>query len=328
MSGRYYNENDPYAARWLRNLGEAGHIAKGHVDERSIVDVRPEDVRGFDQCHFFAGIGGWPYALELAGWSDDIEVWTGSCPCQPFSCAGQRRGESDERHLWPVWRELIAVCKPPIVFGEQVASRDGREWLAAVRFDLETLGYACGAADLCAASTGAPHIRQRLFFVAHRERTRLEVEREQSAREECTPIERGGEIGGMEHAAIEQVGVSGCAREQGSSIDIIGPDGLPDIDDNADELGDSDSTGPSARCEASAAVGHGGSVVTTSGGTWAEFEWLPCRDGKWRPTKPGLFPLAHGVSARVGRLRAYGNAIVPQIAAEFIRAAIGAIDER
>jgi hypothetical protein len=53
---------------------------------------------------------------------------------------------------------------------------------------------------------------------------------------------------------------------------------------------------------------------------WADLQWLPCSDGKARPTQPGLFPLAHGVPSRVGKLRAYGNAIVPQVAAEFIQA--------
>ena len=59
----YYNEIDPFAAQWLRNLINAGHIAPGIVDERSIEDVYPSDLRGFTQCHFFAGIGVWSHAL-------------------------------------------------------------------------------------------------------------------------------------------------------------------------------------------------------------------------------------------------------------------------
>jgi len=58
----YYNENDPTAAQWLRNLIAAGLIAPGDVDERSITDVRPADLRGYAQCHFFAGIGVWSRA--------------------------------------------------------------------------------------------------------------------------------------------------------------------------------------------------------------------------------------------------------------------------
>ena len=163
----YYNEIDPYAAQWLRNLIAAGHIAPGDVDERSIEDVRPDDLTPYTQCHFFAGIGGWSYALRLAGWPDDRPVWTGSCPCQPFSSAGKGAGFADERHLWPALYHLIGERRPDVVFGEQVASNDGLSWLDLVQADLEEAYYAFGAFDLCAAGFGAPHIRQRLYWVAY-----------------------------------------------------------------------------------------------------------------------------------------------------------------
>lgn len=164
----YYNEIDPYAAQWLRNLIAAGHIAPGDVDERSIEDVQPDDLSPYTQCHFFAGIGVWSHALRLAGWDDDRPVWTGSCPCQPFSAAGKGRGTSDERHLWPAFHHLIRERGPAIVFGEQVASKDGLGWLDLVQADMEATGYAFGAVDTCAAGFGAPHWRQRLYFAAER----------------------------------------------------------------------------------------------------------------------------------------------------------------
>jgi DNA (cytosine-5)-methyltransferase 1 len=163
----YYNENDPYAAQWLRNLVKAGQIAPGDVDERSIADIRPDDLTGYDQCHFFAGIGGWSVALRLAGWPDDRPVWTGSCPCQPFSAAGKGKAGDDERHLWPCWFSLIAQRRPAVVFGEQVEAAIGWGWLDVVLADLEGQGYACGATVLPACGVGAPHIRTRLWFVAH-----------------------------------------------------------------------------------------------------------------------------------------------------------------
>jgi DNA (cytosine-5)-methyltransferase 1 len=170
MAGAYYNEIDPYAAAWLRNLIRAGLIADGEVDERSIVDVRPDDLAGFTQCHFFAGLGGWSYSLRLAGWPDDHPVWTGSCPCQPFSVAGNRGGFDDERHLWPEWFRLISERRPPIIFGEQVARAAGIGWLDRVGLDLEGCDYAFGAAVLSASAANAPHRRDRLWFVADAER--------------------------------------------------------------------------------------------------------------------------------------------------------------
>ena len=164
----YYNEIDPFAAAWLRELIKAGEIMPGDVDERDIRDVVAEDLHGYSQCHFFAGIGVWSYALRCAGWADDKPVWTGSCPCQPFSAAGKAGGFDDERHLWPAWHHLIRICRPPVVFGEQVASSNGLAWLDLVQADMEGTRYAIGAADLCAAGFGAPHIRQRLWFVAER----------------------------------------------------------------------------------------------------------------------------------------------------------------
>ncbi|MBC4082260.1 DNA cytosine methyltransferase [Klebsiella pneumoniae] len=163
----YYNEIDPFAAQWLRNLIAAGHIAPGEVDERSIEDVTPDDLRGFTQCHFFAGIGVWSHSLRLAGWPDDRPVWTGSCPCQPFSAAGKGDGFTDERHLWPHFFHLISERRPQHVFGEQVAARNANVWFDLVQADLEGMGYAFGLVPFTSASIGAPHIRERAYWVAN-----------------------------------------------------------------------------------------------------------------------------------------------------------------
>lgn len=173
-AGAYYNENDPNAAAWLRQLIKAGHIAPGIVDERSIEDVRPEELVGFKQCHFFAGIGVWSYALRQAGWPDDRPVWTGSCPCQGFSVAGKQKGFADERHLWPAFRQIIDECRPATVFGEQVASKAAEPWFDLVQADLEALDYAFGCIPFPAAGVGAPHIRDRAYWVGHTSQPRLE----------------------------------------------------------------------------------------------------------------------------------------------------------
>tara|TARA_R110000868_G_scaffold150997_1_gene374603 strand:+ start:2752 stop:4374 length:1623 start_codon:yes stop_codon:yes gene_type:complete len=176
----FYNEFDQKAAAWIRELIAMREIPDGVVDTRSITEIKPHELSGFTQCHFFAGVAGWSRALRIAGIPDDFPVWTGSCPCQPFSAAGKGLGTGDERHLWPVFYELIRACRPPIVFGEQVASaaiigKAGAKsnaqfeqvWLDGLCADLEKAHYTCGAVDIPAAGVNAPHIRQRLYWVAH-----------------------------------------------------------------------------------------------------------------------------------------------------------------
>ena len=175
----FYNEIDPYAAEWLRNLIKKGLIADGKVSTQSIVDIQPSDLAGFTQCHFFAGIGGWSHALRLAGWPDDRQIWTGSCPCQPFSIAGKGAGTDDPRHLWPHFHRLITAVRPSVVMGEQVAAAVGKSWLDGVCADLEGIGYSTGAAVIPACAIGALHRRDRIWFVADTQRN------EQSWQEPC-----------------------------------------------------------------------------------------------------------------------------------------------
>jgi DNA (cytosine-5)-methyltransferase 1 len=322
----YYNEFDPYAAQWLRNLIAAGHIAPGDVDERSILEVKADDLRSYDQCHFFAGIGGWSHALRLAGWPDDRPVWTGSCPCQPFSAAGKQRGSDDERHLWPAFFDLIRECGPGSVFGEQVAGAAALAWLDHVCADLEGAGYAAAAAALPACCVGAHHRRERLFWVAHADGWDASAERQQRSGQQRQQQENGfpGALADFESRGRRQRGSHASRGDEGTWPEGAG---LRFADDGGGGLGHSERA--LHRCEGEAAdhVGaqgdgpadrpsrHGDSLDA-----WGEVEWLQCSDGKARPTQPGLFPLAHGIPNRVGRLRAYGNAIVPQVAAVFVMA--------
>ncbi len=322
----YYNENDPFAAAWLCELIKEKLIADGDVDTRSICDVAPGDLAGFTQHHFFAGIGGWSYALRLAGWPDDRPAWTGSCPCQPFSAAGKRQGVADKRHLWPDMCRLVAECQPATVFGEQVASKDGRAWLSRVRADLEALGYAVGAADICAAGVGAPHIRQRLYWMAHAERNPGDPRRVANEPRESDGAPSAGahfkpgrcrDVGGL---ANTNGGVASDGNLQRSGEHGQQPqDGCV-----GDGLEHAPRDGREQRRPASGERG-------TERGCWADSIFILCADGKSRRVpaneagelEPALFPLAHGVPNRVGTLRGAGNAIVPQVAAEFVRAYLG-----
>lgn len=326
----YYNEIDAYAAQWLRNLIAANQIAPGDVDERSIEFVSPADLAGYTQCHFFAGIGGWSLALRRAGWPDDRQIWTGSCPCQPFSAAGSRRGTDDERHLWPHFRRLITLGRPPVVSGEQVASPLGRTWLAGVRSDLEALGYRVGAADLCSASVGAPHIRQRLYWVAD-----TEGARSRAGLRDCEPGEQrrnepgdGGGACGLCIALPARLQAPECETLLGAGGGQEGgavgqPGGTPMRVDDAPAprlTRDGECGSDLAPREYSRLQEPAGRSSPLHGASWARFNVVHCRDGKARRFEPESFPLAHGVSGRVGRLRGYGNAITPQVAEEFMRA--------
>ena len=276
-----YNELDPFAADWIENLIAAGVIPPGHVDRRSIAELDGADLADATQVHLFAGVAGWSEALRLAGLPDDLRIWTGSCPCQPFSAAGTRKGTADERHLWPEMFRLVRECRPGIIVGEQVASAVGHGWLDGVFADLEGEGYACGAIVLGAHSVGAPHRRQRLFWCA---------------------------LADAERSRFQGCGIRGSAAATGQA------DG-----------------GGAAHRRAEA------------GRAWADFRVVHCRDGKCRrvSAQSGDEPLAHGIprdmgrrvpelagvvrgarANRVGRLKGYGNAIVPPVAAVFLRAVL------
>lgn len=321
----YYNEIDPYAASWLRNLIAAGHIAPGEVDERDIRDVHPSDIREFTQCHFFAGIGVWSYALQRAGWSDDRSVWTGSCPCQPFSSAGAGLGFADERHLWPHWHHLISECRPAIVLGEQVASKDASSWVDLVQDDLEALDFAFGAVPFPSASVGAPHIRDRLYWVAHANHARLEVrggrskQKHQPKRREIKgrPAGLRSMAGWMADSHRHRCGTTGVAGRERTEQDAESCGADCRVADACRQQRQIALPRPCDCSKAGRRLEDSGQIagLCSDGNTgpvngfWRDADWLLCRDGKWRPVEPGTSPLAHGAPARVGRLRAYGNAI-------------------
>ncbi len=402
MSGVLYNEIEPFAAQWLGNLSDAGHIARGRVDSRSIADLRAEDVRDLTQFHTFAGIGIWSHALRLAGFPDTTPCWTGSCPCQGWSNAGLKKGFDDDRHLWPEWFRLIQIGRPPLIFGEQVASKDALGWFDAVCDDLEGEGYAVGALDLPACSVGAPHKRSRLFFGAVDLNADADDERLQGlgllvrswGQEQHLPQARwSSEALACSVADHSRCEVSEAERRLGEgqgSTDAAQPGGEPldGGDAYSDRAGEHAGELPGDEGQHEVGPSQGNHSPLTSGaalirdlsqqqglegqfgpvrewrgpgwlnpqaarsaaeagatrGFWGDCDWYYCRDEKFRPIEAqplvqqmadgapsGLgcfrldhvgFPLVTDAPSRAGRLRAYGNAIVPQVAATFIRSFI------
>lgn len=327
----YYNEIDPYAAQWLRNLIEAGHIAPGIVDERSVEDVRPSEIRGYTQHHFFAGIGVWSYALRLAGWPDDEPVWTGSCPCQPFSAAGKGAGFADERHLWPAWQWLIGECRPPVIVGEQVASKDIDPWIDLVQADVEAMGYAVGCVPFPSAGVGAPHIRDRAYFLAHansqrRNGKRIRIQPWQSRQARSETGRRGSaceladayDARSQRRQRVHERAAECIARPRGVAGIVAHADGRHAGAEGIQRRGQHGQQPEDCRIER---IEQPGPV----NGFWRDADWLRCRDEKWRPVEPGTFPLADGAPSRVGRLRAYGNAINARAAEVFIRSVMDCI---
>lgn len=411
MPRAYYNEFDDYAADWLENLIDAGLLPDGDVDRRSIEDVTSEDLKGYTQAHFFAGIGGWPLSLRKAGWPDDRSVWTGSCPCPPFSKAGKGtqcpscgsascfahplvtagwvcvdcgdEWRGDDRHLLPEFIRLIGDSQPSAVFGEQVASSDGVVWLYTFRTLMEAQGYAFGAADLCAAGIGAPHIRQRLFFGAKRlgDTDKSGFQGWKDTKERVASGEGrigtsrlvGGLADSDEHGSggrrVQRPGQGDGAGLGASRERFAGFRATSGLDDTASArhigtvagaerdsrnetrlrvsgegrglggLAESDGwfsgdghVQPSRQHRQQPENGRSGELdnrgrPSPTNSIWRDVDWLFCRDGKWRPVEPGTFPLADGISGRVGRIRAYGNAIVPEVGATFVKAWMQALED-
>jgi DNA (cytosine-5)-methyltransferase 1 len=373
----YYNDVDEKKCAWVRELIKAGAITDGEVDCRPIELIQPNDLRGFRRAHFFCGIAIWDYALNLAGWDDSIGVtWTFSCPCQPFSAAGKKKGIADRRHLFPEQFRLIKGRRPVVCFGEQVSSPDGLAWLDIVRTDLESEAYTFGALDLCAAGAGAPHIRNRTFFVADAKGRGCGIERDKAQPGSSRHTDSGNEFDGLADA-------KGIGRRRGADNNdggrrqrASGQNGTVDSVGNPDSAGSQgrrigrDGTGECAPGSAGVAGGmaypdggqfgngpiqrsreyglqpEDGSPAGPVNGFWRDAGWVLCRpersdgDPSWRPVEPRTFPLGDGNSfdlgrmrdssapgyqsgkaeARIMRLRGYGDAISPEVAARFIKA--------
>ena len=310
----YYNEIDPAAVEAIRCLMEDGVIAPGVVDDRSIKDVEANDLRGFTQCHFFAGAGTWSLAARHAGWADTDRLWSASCPCQPFSAAGKGLGADDPRHLWPDLYRLIHTARdtgfgPSVLVGEQVAGKAGYAWFDGVCADLAREGIAARVVDFPALAVDAPHERNRLYWCAvdnanpswglqseRRKPTQRGWAGDADAFNLCHPLGAGleGQRGhGDGSSALASANGGGEQRRS-----IFGPR-------ESDSEDQKRTYGQSGR---------------PNGSYWSDHEWLICHDGKARRAKPGTCLLVNGLAGRIPAWRLAGNGIVLPAAVEVLAA--------
>ena len=132
---------------------------------RRVLEKHWPDVPRFDDVRTVTGD-----TLRSAGIERPTLV-SGGFPCQPFSCAGKRRGAADDRFLWPEMCRIVSELRPAWVLGENVAGFVGMA-LDDCAADLESVGYEVRAFMVPACAVGAPHRRDRLFVVAHAEHGR------------------------------------------------------------------------------------------------------------------------------------------------------------
>jgi DNA (cytosine-5)-methyltransferase 1 len=254
---------------------------------------------------------------------DSVDIITGGYPCQPFSVAGSKKGEQDERHLWPEYFRLVQELRPTFVIGENVGGHV-KLGLDTVLEDLASEGYATTTFSISASSIGANHQRERVWIIAHsddlrrydginhREGRPLSSDQEwnltESEQEWYRRINRAREVGQTLENARRQLWP--WTFEQGKN-------------DHEAREGDADqlerSSGTSAIDVANSKSGQGHDHESNSGnGKQSQEEISRERSGistdqTWWTTEPDVGRVADGVPKRVDRLKCLGNSVVPMI---------------
>ena len=244
----------------------------------------------------------------------------------------------DERHLWPHWFHLIGAARPPRIYGEQVASKDGLGWLDLVSSDLEGAGYSIWAVDTCSAGSGAPHIRQRLRFCAddlgyaasglgndtvqqYQERLpgRGQGHRAQGSRT-ADQFAGSGLFDGLDdriRSGLEGQRDGHCAEagQRKGSLRPVATSSGPEWVVNPDG-GHPCAEGIQRGWQQRQQPQDGGSGDRTAparpgptNGFWRDADWLFCRDAKWRPVSASPQPMVDGAASDLG----YGSASFPII---------------
>jgi DNA (cytosine-5)-methyltransferase 1 len=218
-----------------------------------------------------------------------VDIVSGGFPCQPFSHAGSRKATEDSRHLWPHIKAGVSVLRPSFCFFENVdgiasAKSPGyHSVLHHVLSDLEEMGFNATAGQFSAEEVGAPHLRKRWFILAH---------------SRCNDAPSRGKCEAASEGSGERHGQSGSGCDAGP--------GHSEASREIRGLAYSDSERLEGRKQ----------PLTECSNQWPVGPSCPQRsDEPPRTTQPGLGGHVDGVPNRVDRLRALGNAVVPQAAA-------------
>ena len=264
---------------------------------------------------------------------ESIDIITGGYPCQPFSIAGLKKGEKDPRHLWPEYFRLIKECRPTWVIGENVSGHI-KLGLDTVHQDLESEGYTFRTFSISAASIGANHQRERIWTVAYSQRNcdfnkeqRGDGEEKKISREyrkdNSTTRQSSGTSTvwktGNEHANVEDARRRSWGEQFTRNKESLGRGTF----EKTEWSTNTDTTpGPSERAETMANT----SGVKSNGREniddkksrkgQGEFRGKSCHEEpnrNWWHIEPDVGRVADGVPDRTHRLKALGNAVVPQI---------------
>lgn len=272
-----YVEREAYAAACL-----VARMEEGHMDEAPIWD----DLTTFD---------GKP-------WRGIVDIVTAGFPCQPFSLAGKRLGEADERHIWPEIARIIGECEPELVFLENVhvsAFRQPFDDLQAMGFTLSP-PYAATAAEM-----GAGHIRRRVFVLAYRQGIQRDRKVARTNRSGTKTEVLAHSPYGMPRPRWPQKGAS---EPQGGILAYVDPA----LRDQSRRCGGPDREG---QTELERLPGNPHIDPWRKAGKERQ-EGTQGGESAWWASEPRLERLVHGVPHRVDRDRALGNAVVPAVAAK------------
>jgi DNA (cytosine-5)-methyltransferase 1 len=225
-------------------------------------------------------------AMGRTGADGSIDLISGGFPCQPHSVAGKRQASADERDLWSECARIVGEFRPRWCVFENVPgllSSEGGSFFARVLGDLAALGYGVGWATYGAVDVGAPHRRDRVFIVAHRNGRGL-IQRQEDGR------------GDSLHRQVRQT-----EEEDRERIGEHGPGPVG-------AMADAGRAGREERDPTTVADGSGHGA------------WRSDASGRCWELEPPVGRVASGISRRVDRLRALGNAVVPQQAFPIFRA--------